>query len=55
MEMSKIRKVTDGHMDEGGTMGNRPWHKLTWSKAPGDLIIEDFQHGCIMGIITKRF
>ena len=21
-------------------MDNRPWHKLTWSKAPGELLIE---------------
>ena len=23
---------------------NRPWHKLTWSKAPGELIINTFQN-----------
>ena len=25
-------------MDDKQTTDNRPWHKLTWSKAPGDLI-----------------
>ena len=28
------------------TMVNKPWHKLTWSKAPGELTIEDLQDGC---------
>ena len=28
MEMSKMWKITDGHMDEGQTMVNRPRHKL---------------------------
>ena len=46
MEMSKMWKVTDGYTDEGRTMVNRPWHKLTWSKAPGELTIEDLQDGC---------
>ena len=46
MEMSKMWKVTDGHMDEVRTMTNRPRHKLTWSKAPGELTIEDLQDGC---------
>ena len=27
-------------------MVNRPRHKLTWSKAPGELTIEDLQDGC---------
>ena len=30
-------------------MVNRPWHKLTWSKAPGELTIEDLQDGCCGG------
>ena len=41
-------KVTDGQTDEGQTMVNRPWHKLTWSKAPGELTIEDLHLGCIL-------
>ena len=32
MEMSKMWKVTDGHMDDRRTLVNRPWHNLTWSK-----------------------
>ena len=31
------------------TMVNRPWHKLIWSKAPGELTIEDLQDGCCGG------
>ena len=27
-------------------MVNKQWHKLTWSKAPGELTIEDLQDGC---------
>ena len=27
-------------------MVNRPWRKLTWSKAPSELTIEDLQDGC---------
>ena len=49
MEMSKMWKVTDGHTDEGRAMVNRPWHKLIWSKAPGELTIEDLQDGCCGG------
>ena len=49
MEMSKMWKVTDRHMDEGWTMVNRPWHKLTWSKAQGELAIEGLQDGCCGG------
>ena len=49
MEMSKMWKVTDGHTDEGGTMVNRPWHKLTWRKAPGELTTEYLQDGCCGG------
>ena len=45
MKMSKMWKVTDGHADEGQNMVNRPRHKLTWSKAPGELTIEDLQDG----------
>ena len=29
MKMMKMWKVTDRHTDEGQTMVNRPWHKLT--------------------------
>ena len=50
MEMSKMWKVTDGHMDEA----NRPQHKLTWSK----LTIEDLQNGCCIcyhGYCNKTF
>ena len=36
-------------MGEEGTMMNRSWHKLTWSKAPGELMIEDLQDGCCGG------
>ena len=49
MEISKMWKVTDGHTYEGWTMVNRPWHKLTWSKAPGELTIEDLQNSCCGG------
>ena len=45
----KCEKVTYGHTDEGRTIVNRPWHKLTWSKAPRDLTIEDLQDGCYVG------
>ena len=54
MKMLKIRKVTDGHTDEGWTMVNRPRHKLTLSKAPGELTIEDLQDGCC-GYCNKMF
>ena len=47
--MSKKCKVTDGHMDEGQTIVNSPWHKLTWSKAQGELTIEALQDGCCGG------
>ena len=30
-------------------MVNSPRHKLTWSKAPGELTIEDLQDGCCGG------
>ena len=30
-------------------MVNRPQNKLTWSKAPGELTIEDLQYGCCGG------
>ena len=33
-------------MGEGLTIVNRPWHKLTWSKAPGELTTEELQDGC---------
>ena len=49
MEMLKMWKDTDGHTNEGRTMVNRPWHKLTWSKAPGELTIEDLQDDCCGG------
>ena len=48
MEMLKMWKVADGQTDEGWTMVNRPWHKLT---------IEDL-HGCCgghPGYCNKRF
>ena len=35
-EMSKKWKANDGRTT---TTDNRPWHKLTWSKVPGELII----------------
>ena len=45
--------IMDTIMDEGRTMVNRPWHKLTWSKAqgvlaPGELTKED-QDSCCGG------
>ena len=49
MEMSKMWKVIDGHMDMGQTMVNRPQHKLAWSKVLGELTIEDLQDGCYGG------
>ena len=50
MEMFTMWKVTDGHKDEGWTIVHkRPWHKLIWSKAPGELTIEDLQNGCCGG------
>ena len=58
MGMSKMWKVTDGHMGEGRTMVNRPRHNLTWSKAPGELTIEDLQDGSVpafVNIVTKWF
>ena len=36
-------------------MVNRPLHKLTGSKAPGELTIEDLQDGAIADIVTKCF
>ena len=30
-------------------MVNRPWNKMTWSTAPGELTIEDLQDGCCGG------
>ena len=45
-------KVTDGHRDEGWTMVNRLWHKLIWSKVPGELTIEHLQDGCF-GYLRK--
>ena len=38
-------KSYDGLTDEGWTMVKRPWHKLTWNIAPGELTI-DLQDGC---------
>ena len=35
--MSKMWKANDGRT-EGQMTDNRPWHKLIWSKAPGELI-----------------
>ena len=46
MEMSKMRKVTDRHTDDGRTMVNRSRHRLTWNNAPGELTNEDLQDGC---------
>ena len=46
---SKMWKVTDCHTDAGRTMVNKQ-HKLTWSKAPGELIIKDLQDGCCGGL-----
>ena len=43
MEMSKTLKVTDGHKDEGWTIVNSPWQKLTWGKAPGELTVKDLK------------
>ena len=40
MEMSKIRKVADGHKNEVRTMVNRPRNTLT---------INDLQNGCCGG------
>ena len=37
------------HTYEEKTMVNSPWHKLTWSKAQGELTIEDLQGGCCGG------
>ena len=53
MEMSKMWKVSDGHTDEGRTMVNRPRHKLTWSKVPGELTV-DLQDGCCGGYCGYR-
>ena len=38
-------------------MVNRSQHKLTWSKAPGELKIEDLQDAvaAIVNIVTKWF
>ena len=36
--MSKKWKANNGRTD-GRTTDNRPWHKLTWNKAPGELKI----------------
>ena len=33
---------TDGWTD-GRTADNRPWHKLTWNKAPGELTTQSVQ------------
>ena len=38
VENVKSQRRTD---EDGWTMDNRPLHKLTWSKAPGELITED--------------
>ena len=54
MEMSKMWKVSDGHMGEGWTMVNRPQHKLTLSKAPGELTI-DLQDGCCVSHCGYHF
>ena len=35
----RCRKHENLTMDGQGTMDNRPLHKLTWSKAPGELIM----------------
>ena len=45
-----MRKVTDGHTDEGQTIVNSPQYKLTWSKAQGELTKEDLQNGCCGGL-----
>ena len=39
-------------------MVNRPWHKLTLCKAPGELTMEDLQDGCCgghLGYCNKTF
>ena len=36
--------MTDKRMKDG--LVNRARHKLTWSKAQGELTTEDFQDGC---------
>ena len=47
-EMSKMRKANNGRMDYRQTdrqmTVNRPWHKLTWSKAPGELITVNWSY-----------
>ena len=44
-----MRKITDGHTDEGQTVVNSPRHKLTWCKAQDELTIEYLQDGCCGG------
>ena len=54
IEMSKVWK----HTDKGSTMVNRPWHKLTWSTAPGELTIEGLQKAAVaatVDIVSKCF
>ena len=36
-------------------MVNRLWHKLTWSKAQGELTIKDLQVGCSGGHLGYRY
>ena len=52
MEMSKMGKVTDRHMDEWRTMVNRPRHKQTWSKA-SKKIFKMAAMAAILDIVTK--
>ena len=37
----RCRKCEKLTTDDGWMVDNRPWHKLTWSKAPGELEIEN--------------
>ena len=52
--MSKIWKVNDGWTENRRTTDNRPWLKLTWSKAPGEVTNEDLQDGCRGGHLRYR-
>ena len=38
--------------DKGQRTDNRSWHKQTWSKAPGEVTIEDCQDGCRNKILS---
>ena len=56
MEMPKMCKVTDGHMDDGQIMVNRPRHKLTWSKVGQQLKISKMNAVvAIVDIVAKWF